>query len=63
MQERMIRQPHCFAGPDYDTLAKADRPDDIHLGLAGQAHAARLWAEALDAAFFRTAQPWVPALK
>jgi hypothetical protein len=61
VQERMIRTPHCFAGPDYDTLPKEARPDAIHLGLAGQEHAARLWAEALDDRFFAQSRPWLPA--
>ncbi len=63
VQERMIRMPHCFAGPDYDTLPKEARPDDIHLGLNGQARAARLWAESLDDQFFKSSKPWVPGAK
>ncbi|HEX2973520.1 MAG TPA: sialate O-acetylesterase [Tepidisphaeraceae bacterium] len=57
VQERMIRTRNCFPGPDYDTLPKDARPDDIHLGLAGQAAAARLWAQALDDHFFQSAKP------
>jgi len=60
-QERLIRNdPHCFPGPDYDTLAPGDRPDKIHLGPSGAAKAARLWAEALDDHFFKTAAPTPP---
>lgn len=58
VQERVAREiPHCFPGPDYDTLAPADRPDGIHLGEAGATKAAELWAGALDEGFFRTATP------
>jgi len=60
-QERVLRDvPGCFPGPDYDTLAPGDRPDKIHLGEAGAAKAAILWAEALDAEFFNTATPTPP---
>lgn len=60
-QERMIRDvPHCFAGPDYDTLAKADRYDGVHLSESGMARAAQLWAEALTPAFFQQAVPYQP---
>ena len=59
-QERILASPQTFAGPDYDTLAPEDRPDGIHLSLAGQSKAARLWADALDERFYRDAKPWVP---
>jgi hypothetical protein len=54
----MIATPHCFAGPDYDRLASEDRPDAIHLGISGEAKAAAMWAEALDATFFQRSEPW-----
>lgn len=58
VQDRMIKDyPHCFPGPDYDTLAREDTTDRIHLSESGATKAARLWAEALDANFFRTAVP------
>ncbi len=58
VQERMIREhPHCFPGPDYDTLAREDTTDRIHLSQSGAATAARLWADALDANFFQTSKP------
>lgn len=61
VQERMIAQhPDCFPGPDYDTLAKEDTTDRIHLSESGAAKAARLWADVLDAEFFRAAVPWQP---
>ena len=60
-QERMIREvPHCFAGPDYDTLAKAGRYDGIHLSESGMQRAAQLWAEALIPTFFQQAAPFQP---
>jgi len=55
----MIATPHCFAGPDYDQLAKEDRPDAIHLGPSGCAKAAAMWAEALNADFFKKTLPYV----
>jgi hypothetical protein len=59
----MIRlHPHCHAGPDYDTLAAADRTDKIHLSATGARQAARLWAEALGRDFFQTARPLSPRL-
>lgn len=60
-QERMIREtPNCFAGPDYDRLTPADRYDHIHLSAAGAEHAARMWAQSLNATFFNTAVPFQP---
>lgn len=60
VQERMIREyPHCLAGPDYDTLAKEDTTDRIHLSEAGARKAARMWADALNAEFFKAAEPLV----
>ncbi len=59
VQERMIREvPHCFAGPDYDTFAKADRYDGVHLSESGMAKAAQMWADALTANFFQRATPY-----
>jgi hypothetical protein len=64
IQERMIRQyANCFPGPDYDGLAPEDTTDKIHLSESGARKAARLWATALDDAFFKTAVPWVPRLE
>lgn len=60
-QERMIALPHCFPGPDYDSMVPADRPDSIHLGKSGMAKAAEWWAAALDADFFRKATPCLPS--
>jgi len=58
VQERMIKEhPHCFPGADYDTLAKEDTTDKVHLSEPGAKKAARLWADALDANFFRSAKP------
>jgi hypothetical protein len=60
-QERVLREvPACFAGPDYDRLAPADRYDGIHLSAAGAARAAALWADALDAAFWQRSRPCPP---
>jgi hypothetical protein len=59
VQERMIATPHCFAGPDYDQLAPEDRPDSIHLGASGCAKAATMWVDALNAEFFKSAQPFL----
>lgn len=58
VQERVIREvSHCFAGPDYDTLAKEDTTDRVHLSEPGAIKAARMWADALSPSFFREAQP------
>jgi hypothetical protein len=59
-QDEMIaRVPHCFPGPDYDTLAKEDTTDRVHLSELGARKAAALWADALTAEFFRKARPAV----
>ena len=61
VQDRMIKEhPHCFPGADYDTLAKEDTTDKVHLSEAGELKAARLWADALDADFFKAAVPLQP---
>ncbi len=61
VQDRMIKEhPHCFPGADYDTLAKEDTTDKVHLSEAGEIKAARLWADALDAEFFKAAVPLPP---
>ena len=61
VQERMIREyPHCFPGADYDTLGKEDTVDRIHLSESGARKAARLWADALNADFFKAAEPLAP---
>jgi hypothetical protein len=58
VQDRMIKEdPHCFPGPDYDTLAKEDTTDKVHLSEPGLRKAARLWSNALDADFFKAAVP------
>ena len=58
VQNRMIKDyPYCFAGPDYDTLEKGDTLDKVHLSESGARKAAQLWANALDANFFKTAVP------
>lgn len=60
-QERMLRDvPHTFPGPDYDTLAKTDRYDDIHFSASGLPRAAQLWADALTPRFFQEARPCLP---
>lgn len=61
VQDRMIREhPHCYAGPDYDTLEKQDMVDKVHLSESGEIKAASLWAKALDPRFFETALPLLP---
>ena len=61
VQDRMIKEhPHCFPGADYDTLAKEDKTDKVHLSEPGAKKAARLWANALDADFFKAAVPLQP---
>ncbi len=59
-QERMIREPNYFAGPDYDLLEKEDRYDGIHLSESGLRKVAPMWAEALTPAFFSESRPWQP---
>ncbi len=60
VQDRMIREfPNCFPGPDYDAFANEDTTDKVHLSESGARKAASLWAEALDANFFKTAEPMV----
>lgn len=61
VQERIIREhPHCFPGADYDTLAPEDTTDKVHLSASGARKAAQLWADALDADFFKSAPPLPP---
>ena len=61
VQEQMIREvPHCYAGPDYDTLHKSDRYDAVHFSASGLPHAAQLWADALTTTFFQEAIPYQP---
>ena len=60
-QERMVQEcPHCWPGADYDHLLPVDRYDGIHLSEPGMRHAAALWADALDASFFRKVEPYQP---
>jgi hypothetical protein len=62
VQEQMIREvPHCYAGPDYDTLRQSDRYDAVHFSASGLPHAAQLWADALTPKFFQQAVPYQPA--
>lgn len=61
VQERMIKEyPHCFPGADYDTLAREDTVDRVHLSESGEKKAARLWAEALNSDFFKNVEPLQP---
>ena len=61
VQDRVIKElPFCFPGADYDTLAREDTVDRVHLSQSGERKAARMWAEALTADFFKAASP-VPA--
>lgn len=61
VQEQMIREvPHCYAGPDYDTLRQSDRYDAVHFSASGLPHAAQLWADALTPKFFQQAIPYQP---
>lgn len=59
-QERMIQEPYCFAGPDYDTMAFSDRYDGTHLSQSGQATAGLMWANALSNQFFSASTPYLP---
>ncbi|HTD67936.1 MAG TPA: sialate O-acetylesterase [Candidatus Limnocylindria bacterium] len=62
VQEQMIREvPHCYSGPDYDTLRKRDRYDGVHFSASGLLHAAQLWADALTPRFFQQVTPYQPA--
>ena len=61
-QQRMVNEvPNCFNGPDYDTLAPADRYDGIHLSEQGCWAAAQKWADALNGGFFSLSQPYLPS--
>ena len=62
-QMRMINEvPNCFTGPDYDTLAPADRYDGIHLSEQGCWAAAQKWADAVNGGgFFSSSQPYLPS--
>ena len=58
VQDRVIREhPFCFPGADYDTLAREDTVDRVHLSESGERKAARMWADALTADFFKAAVP------
>ena len=58
VQDRMIKEePFCFPGPDYDTFGPEDTVDKVHLSEVGGKKAARLWADALNADFFKAAPP------
>ena len=62
VQEQVIREvPHCYCGPDYDTLRKTDRYDGVHFAASGLPHAAEIWAKALTTDFFRHVTPYQPA--
>jgi hypothetical protein len=61
-QQRMVNEvPNCFNGPDYDTLAPADRYDGIHLSEQGCWAAAQKWADAVNGSFFSASQPYLPS--
>lgn len=61
-QERMIKEPYCFLGANYNTdLQEKDFVDGIHLSLSGVEKAAHLWSDALTPAFFNKVEPWVPS--
>ena len=61
VQDRVIKEiPYCFAGPDYDTFAKEDTTDRVHLSEAGAKKAAQAWADALGAKFWQTTKPLAP---
>lgn len=63
-QERIIKEPFSFPGPDYDKgLIKEDRYDGIHLSESGLRKAAVMWADALTPEFFETVKPWLPSFK
>lgn len=62
-QERMLKEPNYFTGPDYDRLSVEDRYDGIHLSESGMRKAAVMWAEALTPAFFRNSRPWQPPVQ
>ncbi len=48
VQERMLKEPHTFKGPDYDKdLLKEDKYDGIRLSKSGLEKAAILWSDAL----------------
>ena len=58
VQDRVIKEcPHCYPGPDYDTLGKEDTVDRVHLSEAGEKKAARFWADVVNADFLRTVEP------
>lgn len=63
-QEKMILEPNCFPGPDYNKdLSKEDKYDGIHLSLSGVNKAAILWANALTEDFFQQSKPYQPQWK
>jgi hypothetical protein len=64
VQERMLKEPNAFKGPDYDKdLNKEDKYDGIHLSKSGLEKASVLWADALTPEFFSTVKPWMPSFK
>lgn len=63
VQDRMVQEPNCFTGPDYDKFLPEDRYDGIHLSAIGATKAATFWAEALDENFFTKSKPWQPGFK
>lgn len=63
VQDRMVPQPNCFPGPDYDKLAKEDRYDGTHLSESGCHVAAQMWADALTEEFFKSSKPWLPSFQ
>ena len=64
VQERMLKEPNTFKGPDYDKdLEKEDKYDGIHLSKSGLEKASVLWADALTPEFFSIVKPWLPSFK
>lgn len=64
VQERIVKEyPNVYTGADYDTFAKEDTVDGIHLAAPGQEKAAQMWTDALDENFMKNAKPYTPPLK
>jgi hypothetical protein len=60
---RQRRYRHCARRFEMQGSAREGTVDEIHLSESGARKAARLWAEALDANFFRASTPWLPVPK
>jgi hypothetical protein len=60
-QQKMIDEvPHCYPGPDYDTMTSGDFHDGIHLSAQGCWTAAQKWSDAISPSFLSNSQPWLP---